>query len=416
MRAATSATGLTRHREGFGWTVHPVNGSILASTQISSWDPEPDYFHHWIRDAAIVLRAVPKAIEADPESRAFWLKAIADNIRFSSYISDPDRDGPAFNPIEPATLDTHKKFLRPDGELAALTGRAWLEEPRVAADGTPDLEQWARPQDDGPALRASSVMSVLADLPETASPEADALIERDLAHVAAVAGRPCIGPWEETPPRRTTFTLIVEWDALDRGAKRAEARGTSGAHLREGADRVAALIEEAADPVTGGWRESLEAPAGKLDSATILAILHAGRRGGPFALAASRTRATVAALETIFADLYPINRGRSVPAIGRWKDDVYFDGNPWYPTTLGFAELHYHVAADSRDATVFAKAEGWMRLIQDVAPEGTLDLPEQFDRRTGAPTSCRALTWSAAAFLEADAARQRALQAMASSR
>jgi glucoamylase len=416
MRAATSATDLSRHRAGFGWTVHPAEGSILASTEIASWDPEPDYFHHWVRDAAIVLRAVPKAIEADPESRAFWLKAIADNIRFSSYISDPNRSGPAFNPIEPATSDTHKRFLRPDRELAALAGHAWLEEPRVAADGMPDLEQWARPQDDGPALRASSVMSVLAELPEAVSEEADALIERDLTHLAAVAGRPCIGPWEETPPRRTTFTLIAEWDALDRGAARAEARGASAAQLREAADRVAALLNEAADPATGGWRESLEAPAGAVDSATILAILHAGRRDGPFALAASRTRETVAALETIFAALYPINWGRSVPGIGRWKDDVYFDGNPWYPTTLGFAELHYHLAADSKDPAAFAKAEGWMRLIQDVSPEDTFDLPEQFDRRTGAPASCRALTWSAAAFLEADAARQRALQAMASSR
>ena len=36
-------------------------------------------------------------------------------------------------------------------------------------------------------------------------------------------------------------------------------------------------------------------------------------------------------------------------------------------------------------------------------------LPEQLDRATGAPVSCKALTWSAAAFIGAAAARERAL-------
>ena len=40
----------------------------------------------------------------------------------------------------------------------------------------------------------------------------------------------------------------------------------------------------------------------------------------------------------------------------------------------------------------------------------------ELDRATGAPTSCLNLTWSAAAFLQAAAARDAALQAMAGSR
>ena len=41
-------------------------------------------------------------------------------------------------------------------------------------------------------------------------------------------------------------------------------------------------------------------------------------------------------------------------------------------------------------------------------PEG--DLSEQFDQKTGAPSSARHLTWSYAAFISAAAARSRALQ------
>ena len=399
MRGACSATHLTRQREGFGWTLRPAPGSVLASPRAASWNPEPDYFHHWIRDSAIVLRAVPLAIAADPEARPFWLRFIADFTAFSLAISDPARRGPAVNPLRGSTRPGLEKFLRPDAELAALAGDGWLGEPRFAPDGSPDPEQWSRPQDDGSALRASGMMAVIAALPEADSAQARALVARDLAHLRRVAGRPCIGPWEEEPPRRTTFTLLVQWDALDRAGHRDEST------------RLAALIEQAADSATGGWRESIEAPAGRLDSATCLAILHARRDHGPFALTAPRSRATVAALESLFARLYPINATRSVPAIGRFAGDVYFDGNPWYPTTLGFAELHYRIAILTGARDAFARAESWMALIQSVAPDPG-PLPEQFDRTTGAPTSCLNLTWSAAAFLEAAAAREAALQAM----
>lgn len=400
MRGACSATHLTREREGFGWTLQPAAGSVLASPRVAAWDPEPDYFHHWTRDAAIVLRAVPLAMAADPQARDFWLGFIADFVGFSLALSDPDRRGPQVNPLRATTRPGLGKFLRPDAELAGLHGDAWLAEPRCAPDGSPDPEQWSRPQDDGPALRASSLMAVLDALPQADSPAARALIARDLAYVSRKAGRPCIGPWEEAPPRRSTFTLIVQWDALDRAGDRA------------GADRLTALIAQAEDAVSGGWRDSIEAAPGSLDAATCLAILHARRSDGPFALTAPRTRATMAALEDLFAGLYPINAGRTPPAIGRFATDVYFDGNPWYPTTLGFAELHYRIAALTGDRAALEKAEGWMARVQSLAPQPG-PLPEQFDRNTGAPRSCLNLTWSAAAFLEAAAAREAALQAMA---
>ena len=97
--------------------------------------------------------------------------------------------------------------------------------------------------------------------------------------------------------------------------------------------------------------------------------------------------------------------------IGRWAKDVYFDGNPWYPTTLGFAEIDYRIAALTGDTKAFDRAEARMALVQDFAPDPVIPLPEQFDRASGAPTSCLELTWSAAACLEAAAARDQAMGA-----
>lgn len=399
LRRAVSAVDLQHERPGFGWRVRPAPGSILASAVSSHWDPEPDYFHHWIRDAGVALKVWPEVMAAAaPGDLGWWEAAFHDHVRFSLAISDPERRGPAANPLARSTREDHRQFLRPDAELAALRGAAWLEEPRVAADGGPDLERWGRPQDDGPALRASSVMSVTARCPWLRSADSDRLVARDLACLVAVAGRACLGPWEEEPARRSTFTLIAEWDALDRGAACLPALAGP---CREAAGRVEQILADAASEA--GWRESVE--AGWQDSATVLALLHAGRSDGPFSLAAPRTVATVRNLERLFGDLYPINRGRTVPAVGRWAEDVFFEGNPWFPVTLGFAEYHYRLAALTGDRAAFERGERYMTLVREVAPEGD-DLPEQFHRETGAPVSCAALTWSAVAFVAAAAARQ----------
>lgn len=415
LRSGVSATALERVRPGFGSTVRPAAGSVLASPLFGAWDPEPDYFHHWVRDAAVAFRVLPEVLAAVPErERAWWMQAFRDHVAFSLAISDPERRGPGRNPLADSVQDDHRRFLRPDAELAALTGSGWLKEPRFAPDGSPDLERWSRPQDDGPALRATTCLQVTEAVPELASDAVGRLISRDLAHVATVVGRPCIGPWEEEPARRTSFTLIAQWDALDRGAGWQEARGPQdeAQQLRVAAGRVSDLIAATADPVEPAWRESVEAPAQRFDSATLLAVLHADRRAGPLALDAPRTLGTVAALERRFAALYPINRARDVPAMGRWDNDLFFGGNPWIPVTLGCAELHYRIAATTGDRKAWAKAEAWMALIEEVAPGGDA-LPEQFDRETGDPASCPALTWSAAAFIGAAAAREEARQATA---
>ena len=371
---------------------------------MAAWDPEPDYFHHWIRDAAMALRAWPEAAAAaGPPERRWWEEALADHLRFSLALCDPGRRGPGANPIAGTTRPDHRRFLRPASELRALRGAAWLEEPRFAADGGPDVEWWGRPQDDGPALRASACLRLAEERPEVAGADLDRLVSRDLAHLVRVAGRPCIGPWEDGPERRVGFTLIAQWDALERGARRnAElGRPADAAACAGAAARVMGLIEGTADPREPAWRESVEAPPGRVDAGTVLAILHAGRTEGPLGLGAPRTLGTVAALERRFAR-WPVSRPGAA-AMGRWPGDDFAGGNPWYPVTLGLAELHYRIGTPA----AVAKAEAWMALVEAVAPEGD-DLPEQFDRETGEPRSCLGLTWSAAAFLGAAAARRAA--------
>lgn len=405
LRSAVSATHLCHTRAGFDWQIRPTPGSVLASPRLTNWDPEPDYFHHWVRDAAVVMRVLPDILNrASAEEASWWRQAFADYIAFSLRITDPDETPLEANPLKQSTHRKFRKYLRPDAELQALKGHARMEEPRCSADGTPDLERWSRPQDDGPALRASSTIAILNACPELKTPHTDQLIRRDLMHLERIAGRPSIGPWEDPPLRRDGFTLIGQWDALTRGAEWLVAQGWDGSSLQTLSQTVLAWVDHTADPHIPAWKAAVESPVGSYDSATVLAILHARRCDGPLAITAERTLGTAAALEAEARALYPVNANRDLPAIGRFKEDGFFGGNPWLPVTLGFAELHYKIAALSNCDRACERADTWMALIRDFIPDDR-PLPEQIDRHTGAPTSCLDLSWSAAAFIGAAEAR-----------
>jgi len=124
-------------------------------------------------------------------------------------------------------------------------------------------------------------------------------------------------------------------------------------------------------------------------------------------------------------------------AIGRYFEDVYFDGNPWYLTTLAVAEQLYRavstwdalasgievteislpffkqflpsitgptsIAATSDDyATVInsikAFADGFVAIVAKYTPADG-GLSEQFTKDTGVPLSAVDLTWSYASAL-----------------
>jgi glucoamylase len=147
---------------------------------------------------------------------------------------------------------------------------------------------------------------------------------------------------------------------------------------------------------------------------------------------------------------YPINKGTpygAAVAVGRYAEDVYYGGNPWYLTTLAAAEQLYdalyvwkqegslsvtltslgffrdmvptvdlgvHSATTSTfkelcDA-VLDYADGFVDFVRIyVEPDGSM--AEQFDKYHGRPMSARDLTWSYAAFLTAAARRKEAIPA-----
>lgn len=432
MLRSISARGIVKERPGFGQTVTPVAGSIVASPSLASWDPDPDYFFHWFRDSAIVIDAVRLLYEAG-RLGAEALTYFADFVHFS--LSLKALDGRAL--VEAPqwrlkALPDFVQYLRGD-DLAQVSGDAVYADTRVNPDGTLDISRWTRPQHDGPPLRALAVrrwLHVLADervrASETVSSgtlaDAERLLRTDLALTAVHWREPSLDIWEEELGHHY-FTMRVSAAALDEGAAWLRAAGEASE-----ADALRAEARAIRDKLDGFWApdeayyRSRDLPAGAtskkmLDIAVILAAVHAGGGEGAHTARDPRMHATLDKLEQLFDRLYPINRGRPpqhAPALGRYEGDVYFSGGAYYFSTLGAAELCFqaaagHASGSAARAKWVARGDAFLETVRAFTPASG-DLSEQFDQRTGEQTSAKHLAWSYAAFISCMTARRAVLR------
>ena len=255
-----------------------------------------------------------------------------DYVRFSLDLAKLDGRDIAPGWQDRAAPD-FRQFLRKN--IAAAHGDAIAAETRVNADGTLDITDWPRPQHDGPALEALTLMRWGAD------GEAADLLRHNLAFVLRHARKPCFDIWEEEFGLHA-YTLRVSAAALAEGAAWLEVRGdpAEAERCRVEAAVIEALLDDfwmegqahiRSRRVEGGAPEKL------LDIAVILAANHA-RVSGP------RYDATLRRLEALFESAYAINRDRPAgraPALGRYASDKYYSGGAYYFSTLGAAEFCY---------------------------------------------------------------------------
>ena len=430
--AAISAAHLVMDRPGFGQRVVPRPGSVLASPVVAHYDPEPDYFFHWFRDSAIVIDAMRIAL-SEVELGATVLERLGEFVEFSLTLRSID--GVAFlrdTDLTARTQPAYREYLRPEAELAALSGAGLATDVRVNADGTPDFQRWGRPQFDGPALRYITALRWEWELSQTQATQPrllarlSELADGDLAITLDCADEPCVDIWEEHRGHHY-YTQLVQAEALRLGAAWCERRGQPerASRCQAAEQRIAARLEALWSEPLGFYRAHALIPPGtagdELDISVILAVLHAGRSRGAHSVLDPRVHSTLSALENLFEREYPINRGLAperAPAMGRYGSDRYYGGGAWFIATLAAAEFHYRLSgalrqrpgpATAQATAAFQRGDAFLRTVQAFAPAGG-ELPEQFDRTTGAATSARHLSWSYAAFITAAASRAQALR------
>jgi glucoamylase len=445
MLRAVSATYIIKERPGFGQRIVPRPGSVVASPVLAAYDPDPDYFFHWFRDSAIIIDALRVAL-AQGFVDATSIERLRQFVDFNRALRQLDgreflRQGHFREKIQPSFL----QYVRPDDEIAAVYGDSARAEARVNPDGTLDFTRWARPQNDGPALQVLALTRWRDARPALDQPLRAAMLELvtgDLDFIRSHATERSFDIWEEESGYHY-YTQLVQAEALACGAEWLD--GAGDADRARAYRSVAGELAPSPDAywnAADGYYHSRTgviggAPGKALDIAVILGVLHAGRAKGAHGVLDPKAQATLAALEDLFDAEYPINRDRpteQAPAMGRYANDAYYGGNPWYLATLAAAEFYFELAFALRSgarmteapenarfrkrlsgetpaAAAFDRGDMFMRTVQAYTPPSG-DLSEQFDRATGAQTSAKHLAWSYAAFITAAATRRQAAHAI----
>ncbi|KAJ0304141.1 hypothetical protein COL516b_006031 [Colletotrichum fioriniae] len=291
----------------------------------------------------------------------------------------------------------------PSGGLGDGAG---LGEPKFEVNLAPFTGAWGRPQRDGPALRAIAIIGyakwlVSNGYSSTASSVLWPVIRNDLAYVAQYWNQTGFDLWEEVQGS-SFFTVASQ--------HRVNGNGRSG----RDANVILASIHNFD-------------PAAACDAAT-------------FQPCSDKALASHKVVVDSFRSIYAINNGiaqSAAVAVGRYPEDSYYNGNPWYLNTLAAAEQLYDALyvwkqqgsitvtqtslAFFRDRdgsvapgtyasgsstynslinTVSAYADGFMNVVATYA-QSNGSLAEQFSRSNGQPLSADDLTWSYAAFLTA---------------
>ncbi len=357
-------------------------GAVLASPS----HEDPDYYFHWVRDSAITMDVWMRQLEGSyPDSMPIHLTPVQLEVLLWDYLSFSE-----FN--------------------QGLHGYTGIGEPRYNVDGTPNMLPWSRPQNDGPALRASLFIRFAQYLAlqgrwETAVRVVWPVIRRDLDYTATEVLKGSFDIWEEAKGDHF-YTRVVNRAALVSGAKLAAATGEAA--LSAWYSTQASIAESLALAhldaskqliVENTHREDgLDYKHGGVDTASLLAFLHSPQEWF-LPLNNSFLFNTMGSLERSFASIYQINQRTAhlAPAIGRYPEDRYYNGNPWFLTTLAYAEYFYRLGDR-------IKGDEYMQRVKYHA-DASGHMSEQLSRENGYMLSARDLTWSYVAFLTAYEAR-----------
>jgi len=331
-----------------------ANGAVLASPSKS----DPDYYYHWTRDAALTMATVARLYETavDPAQRSMLGDAMRSYALFVRGINDrPTASGP---------VDAYYSNIG---------------EPKYYVDGTPYDRPWGRPQTDGPALGAITLLNFLSI--SAAEGHQGFVDQRDVRVIKEVLTQyldytahhwrtSSFDLWEEVRGQHF-YNVMAQRRALLLGAQWMQKNGDKAraSHYLTQAQILTAKAESYWDEKRGYIVATHDRTGGidyknsNLDVAVVLAVLHTDDLGEFFAPTDDRVLLTALKIVQSFKELYPINQRQVdndglalAPGIGRYPEDRYdgvstsTNGHGWFIATAALAELHY------RAALGFAKA------------------------------------------------------------
>ncbi|KIM36100.1 carbohydrate-binding module family 20 protein [Hebeloma cylindrosporum] len=400
-------------------------GVVIASPSRS----DPDYLFTWARDSGLVLKTV---IDLYTRGEDNSLRTTIDQYVASQAIQ--------------------QRVSNPSGSIS--TGG--LGEPKFNIDLSAFTGGWGRPQRDGPALRATALIAygnwlVAHSNSSYAKSTLWPIIKLDLDYVASTWNLTGFDLWEEVNSS-SYFTSAVQHRALREGAAFATKIGQTSVVSRYNtqAANVLCFMQSYWNPTAGYMTSNTGGGRSGKDANTALASVHtfdpaAGCDPVTFQPCSDKALSSLKVYVDSFRSIYAINSGipsSAAVATGRYSEDVYYGGNPWYLTTTIVAEQLYdalYVWKQQRSLTVTSTslaffqqlvpsaaigtypstsatfttltnavknyADGFLAIVAKYTPSNGA-LAEQYTRAAGVPISARDLTWSYAASLTAFSARK----------
>lgn len=238
----------------------------------------------------------------------------------------------------------------PSGGLSNGQG---LGEPKFNVDETAFTGNWGRPQRDGPSLRATAMIAYAKYLVSTGQTSTVLnlvwpIIRNDLSYTAQYWNQTGFDLWEEVNGS-SFFTIAASHRALVEGSTLAASIGQSCSYCDSQAPQALCFVQSF---WTGQYIDSNintnDGRTGK-DANSLLTSIH---NFDPAALCddktfqpcSSRALANHKQVTDSFRSVYSINNGIAqgqAVAVGRYSEDVYYNGNPWYLATTAAAEQLY---------------------------------------------------------------------------
>ena len=416
---AISLSGALNNIGGFNSGLVPgaEPGIVVASPSTFN----PNYFYTWTRDSALTYTMIVDEL-------------ILGNTSLQTTVEDYTK--------AQAQLQT---VSNPSGSF--WPAGQGLGEPKFYTNLTRFNGDWGRPQRDGPALRAIVFINLCYALVELNRTQAAVdvywpLILNDLKYVGQYWNNTGYDLWEEVHGN-SIFTMASQHRALSSGMFLAEKLNQTCEPCQQ-ASSILCFMEANYWNTTGGYLTAdvnvNNVNRSGINNDPLLAAIHtfdatASCDAPGFQPCNSKVLATHKVFVDVFRNLYPINKNKTTGGVlvGRYPEDIYYDGNPWYICTLACAEVLYDAAAqigaagkvmvDSISLPFFkqiypsakeavytgaalkqivgalrAYGDEFVAAVEQYTPVNG-SLSEQINKTTGVPTSAYDLTWSFASFV-----------------
>ncbi|KAF2106605.1 1, 4-alpha-D-glucan glucohydrolase [Lophiotrema nucula] len=399
-------------------------GIIVASPSTE----DPNYFYTWTRDASLTFKMI---VDEFLHGKSELQPIIQDYLKAQAIL---------------------QTVSNPSGALSSGRG---LGEPKFYVNETRFNGNWGRPQRDGPALRATALITYgnwLLDSgdEDEARDQVWPVVQNDLNYVAQYWNDTTFDLWEEVLGS-SFFTTAAQHRSLIEGIAFGQALDQDVSAYESQAPNILCHLQTYWNGEYVVANVGIQQQRSGVDANTVLASIatfdpEATCDDALFQPCSARALANLKVYVDSFRETYTLNRNANgtAAATGRYAEDVYYGGNPWYLTTLAVAEQIYdaiqtwsslnsltitdldlpfwqdfypsaavgtYTPGDDGTSTftklvdaALAYADAFVSIALKYTPASGA-LAEQYSRENGTAVSARDLTWSYASFVTMRAAR-----------